>query len=193
MAARALLFDLDGTIWRGHEWYAFILREVGGIDETVTIRRLAAGENVFYLARRAGVSRQRLISACRTRVESLTVYDGVQRGLSQLAEAEYKLGVVTSLSKWIAGPALRILGLEEFFGTKKFAAKKSGPLPLLTALADLGETADARHYYIGDTSTDAKCAFLAGVSFAWASYGYGKVETSSQIKVLRKFSDVVSL
>ena len=193
MAARAFLFDLDGTLWRGHEWYASVLSEEIGVDEATTMEQLAAGKNLFQLANEAGLSSSRLITACRSRVNSLTVYDGVLPSLRQLSEVGCKLGVVTGLSKRIAGPALANLGLEPFFGSKKFAARKPSPRPLREALADLGEQADTRHYYVGDTSNDALCAARAGITFAWASYGYGMVEPATQMRVLQRFADVVTL
>ena len=193
MAARTFLFDLDGTLWRGHEWYASVLTEVIGVDEAKTLERLATGENLFRLAGEAGLSRPQLITACRDRVSSLMMYEGVLPSLQQLSEVGCKLGVVTSLSERIAGPALANLGLDRFFEVKEFAARKPSPYPLLSALAALGEVADTRHYYVGDTPNDALCAARAGVTFAWASYGYGMVEPASQIRVLQRFSDVVAL
>lgn len=193
MAARAFLFDLDGTLWRGHEWYAAVLHELIGADEATTMDRLAAGENVFRIAREVGVSRSQLISTCRYKVDSLRLYEGVLPSIQRLSETGCKLGVVTSLSERIAGPALADLGLERFFNVKKFAARKPSPHPLLEALADLRESADPRHCYVGDTANDAVCAAQAGVTFAWASYGYGMVNPGNDIRVLRRFADVVAL
>lgn len=192
MAARVFLFDLDGTLWRGHEWYASVLAEVSGADEAATMERLASGENLFRLADESGLSRSRLISACRLRVNSLRMYDGVLTSLQQLSQVGCKLGVVTNLSERIAGPALDSLGLDEFFKVTRFAAKKPNPCSLLAALTTLGEEADTRHFYVGDTSNDARCAASAGVTFAWASYGYG-VEPAGRMRVLKQFADVVAL
>lgn len=193
MATRALLFDLDGTVWRGHEWYASILKEISGTENAVTVGRLAAGDNVVQLAKDVGLSREGLISACRARINGLAVYEGVFESLSKLSAAGHKLGIVTSLSRHIAQPALAGLGLERFFEAKKFAARKPSPKPVHAALADLGETADKRHYYVGDTAIDAACAANAGVTFAWASYGYGIVVPTEGMKTLHQFADVVSL
>lgn len=193
MAARAFLFDLDGTIWRGHEWYAFVLSELAGIDKVNTMNRLAEGENIFQLAREAGLSRSKLITACHARVDSLKMYDGVLSSLQQLLEFGHKLGIVTSLPKGIAGPALAELGLRRFFEVSKFAARKPNPNSLLTALADLGQSAQTWNCYVGDTCSDATCAARAGVTFAWASYGYGMVKPPGEIRVLQQFSDVVAL
>ena len=190
MATRALLFDLDGTIWRGHDWYAFVLKQVSGLEEALTMERLAAGDNIVHLAKEIGLSRGRLIRACCDRVNALEVYEGVFDVLRRLSAAERKLAVVTSLSEQIAGPALRSLGLHRFFGATKFAARKPGPQLVRAALADLGETANKRHYYVGDTATDAVCAANAGVAFAWASYGYGSVASAGEMKSLQRFSDV---
>ena len=62
MAGRALILDLDGTIWRGHEWYASVLSDAFGIDPAATAERLADGANLFGLAKEAGLSRERLIT-----------------------------------------------------------------------------------------------------------------------------------
>lgn len=193
MATRAFLFDLDGTIWRGHEWYAFVLNEAIGLDVATTMGRLAAGQNLFRLATEAGLSRTGLLDACRSRVNALTVYDDVCPSLQQLLEVGCKLGVVSSLSRDIAEPALVELGLDRFFGVKKFAARKSSSRPLLEALADLGEQADTRHYYVGDTDADASFAAKAGVTFVWAAYGYGIVDRTHRTRVLKRFADVVAL
>ena len=193
MATRAFLFDLDGTLWHGHEWYASVLNEAIGVDEDTTIERLAGGENLFRLASEAGLSRSRLITACRSRVSSLTLYDGVLPSLQRLLEVGHKLGIVTSLPEPIAGPALANLGLMRFFEVRQFAARKPSPYPLLAALTALGEEAHTRHFYIGDTPNDALCAARAGVAFAWASYGYGIMEPTSEIRVLQRFADVVAL
>ena len=193
MAPRAFLFDLDGTLWRGHEWYASVLTEVIGVEAAKTMERLATGENLFRLAAEAGLSRSQLITACRDRVNLLMMYEGVRPSLQHLSEVGCKLGVVTSLSEHIAGPALANLDLDQFFEVKEFAARKPNPDPLRAALAALGEVADTRHYYVGDTSKDAQCAARAGVTFAWAAYGYGSVEPSSQVRVLQRFADVVAL
>lgn len=188
-----MLFDLDGTLWRGHEWYALVLYEVCGVDRAATRGRLAAGANVFQLAEEAGLSRLRTINACGERVESLEMYDGVVAGLQGLSERGRKLGIVTSLSPAIAGPALESLGLDQFFGVKAFAARKPHPGALLAALGELGEEAHARHYYVGDSVKDAECAARAGVAFAWASYGYGAMARVANVVLLEKFADVVDL
>ena len=134
-----------------------------------------------------------MIRRCQERLPWLETYDGVVAGLQQLTDVGRKLGVVTSLSESIARPALEHLGLDRFFRASAFAARKPNPAQLLAALADLGEEPDRRHYYVGDSSTDAECAARAGVAFAWASYGYGKVETNDTTDLLEGFSDVVEL
>ena len=188
-----MIFDLDGTLWRGYEWYASVLNEAIGLDRATTMEQLHSGGNLFRLANDAGLSRSRLITACRTRVNLLTMYDGVLSSLQRLSGAGFKLGIVTSLSKQIAAPALAGLSLEGFFGAMEFAARKPSPRPLWAALATLGEQVDTRHCYVGDSSSDALCAARAGISFAWASYGYGTVTPTTKMTVLRRISDVVEL
>ena len=193
MAARAFLFDLDGTLWRGHEWYALVLHEVAGLEMTTTMKSLAEGKNLFHLARKAGLSGSKMIAECHSRIDSLKMYDGVLPSLRQLLELDCKLGIVTNLPERIAGPVLADLGLNSFFEVTKFAAKKPRPTSLRAALADLGEAIDTRHCYVGDTCQDALCAANAGITFAWASYGYGILKPQGKIQVLQQFTDVVAL
>ena len=121
------------------------------------------------------------------------MYDGVLSSLQKLSGGGCKLGVVTSLSERIAGPALAKLELNRFFGTKKFAARKPSPRSLCAALAELGEQADTRHYYVGDTSSDALCATRAVSHLHGRLTDYGIVEPTTQMRVLRRFTDVLEL
>lgn len=193
MADRAFLFDLDGTVWRGHEWYASVLAEVTCLSRTSIMASLATGGNIFQLSKEAGLSKERLIAACHSRIHLLTLYDNVCPTLKKLTGAGCKLGVVTSLPKQLADRPLSMLGLNQYFEVKRFAARKPSPKPLLTALTELNEEMAKRHFYVGDTATDAQCASRAGISFAWASYGYGKAESIEPHRVLHEFSDVLKL
>lgn len=193
MAQRALIFDLDGTLWRGHEWYSSVLSEVTVLDKTVAMQGLATGKNVFQLARNAGLSKEGFIRACHAHFNRLTLYDGVLSSLQQLADSGCELGIVTSLSERLARPALERCGLEPFFRAKEFAARKPSPRALIAAIATLGQQAGPRHYYIGDTAQDASCARRGRVSFAWARYGYGNLTPDEYDLVLEKFTDVIKL
>ena len=193
MANRAFLFDLDGTVWRGHQWYASVLAEVTCLSRASIMASLATGGNIIRLSKEAGLSKERLITACHARIHLLTLYDNVCPTLKKLSGAGCKLGVVTSLPKRLADQPLSMLGLEQYFEVKIFAARKPSPRPLLAALAELNEEVDEHHYYIGDSLADSQCASRAGISFAWASYGYGKVESTQPHRVLHEFSDVLEL
>ena len=193
MANRAFLFDLDGTVWRGHEWYASVLAEVTCLSRTSIMASLATGGNIFQLSKEAGLSKERLIAACHARIHLLALYDNVCPTLKKLTGAGCKLGVVTSLPKQLADRPLSMLGLNQYFEVKRFAARKPSPNPLLTALTELNEEMAKRHFYVGDTAADAQCASRAGISFAWASYGYGKAESIEPHRVLHEFSDVLKL
>lgn len=193
MANRAFLLDLDGTLWRGHEWYASVLADLTGLGRTSIMASLAAGGNIFRLSEQAGLSRNRLVTACHARIDLLTLYADVRSSLEELSGADHKLGVVTSLPKRFADPPLSMLGLNQYFKAKIFAARKPSPRPLLKALAELNEEVDEHHFYVGDTAGDAQCASTAGISFAWASYGYGEMESTKPHRVLHGFSDILKL
>lgn len=74
MAARALLFDLDGTVWDSFPWYAAVMKECVGVADTEA--RLRAGESLITFARARGVSRDRLFRACGATGTPLHLYPG---------------------------------------------------------------------------------------------------------------------
>lgn len=193
MASRAFLFDLDGTLWRGHEWYASVLADLTDLRRASILEGLASGGNIFRLSEQAGISKDRLVRSCHDGIDRLALYAGVRPSLEKFAGEGHKLGIVTSLPKRLADPPLAMLELDQYFEAKIFAARKPSPGPLLGALAKLNEEVDEHHFYVGDTAGDAECASRAGISFAWASYGYGKIAMVNPHRVLREFSDILKL
>jgi len=107
------------------------------------------------------------------------------------------MGVVTSLPGWLAELLISERGLRQYFDAFVHAgncrSRKPHPTPILAALRMLGPEPGHSMFYVGDSELDAQAASAAGVSFAWASYGYGAVKPKNAVKVLHLFEDVLLL
>jgi HAD superfamily hydrolase (TIGR01549 family) len=193
MGAITLLLDLDGTVWDSYPWYAASLRAGSELSAQEIVERLRAGENVIRLAREFGLSNSRFRSMCAQSVAELRLYPDVSRVLCSLDRRHIPMGVVTNLPKWLVEPSLRSFGMMHHFATCEYAAGKPSPTGLLKALAGMNQQPEPRVFFVGDSEADATAASRAGISFAWASYGYTKDRPSSASFVLDSFSDLLKI
>jgi len=197
VALRALVVDLDGTVWDSFPWLA---RVVGrGDPEAEREAFLTLRDEGLPAARlldQAGVTRAQFRSIC-AEARDFEPYAGVAATLAHLHERSVPLGVVTNLPGWIAKPMLDCVGLSGFFDSvadyARTRRRKPDPAPILAVLAELGVEPDRSIWYAGDTATDAVAAERAGISFAWASYGYGDSAPPTAAMKLSAFRDLVEL
>jgi HAD superfamily hydrolase (TIGR01662 family) len=152
MAPKAIVFDLDGTIW----------------DSWPKCRNSSGPQ----------------------------LYPAVRETLQKLSERRVPLGVVTNLPSWMADSMLAVSGIRDTFGSVidygQTTRHKPHPDPLILVLKRLRITPSRDVWYVGDLESDARAAFGAGVSFGWASYGYGtKPEKTSG--VFSEFDEILSL
>jgi HAD superfamily hydrolase (TIGR01509 family) len=174
MAPRAIIFDLDGTIWDSEPWFARLLGAQGGPGASEYERLLRSGTSIVKLiARRAAFVRIATAS-----ISSLNLYPEIRKVLALLSEKNVGLGVFTSLPGWIVEPILSGLGIDSHFRAVIHAGncrqRKPHPMGIFNALGALGVQVGPTVYYVGDREVDSRTARNAGISFAWASYGYGR-------------------
>ena len=135
MAKRAVVFDLDGTLWDATEWYGELISGGEAARKAVAVARLSEGQPVAKLLRSAGYTEARFAGVCRERGRLLVCYGGLLSLLSRLTRAGLRLGVATNLPSWIAQPMLDATGLAEFFGAVigygATRSHKPHPAPLL--------------------------------------------------------------
>ena len=115
MAERAVIFDLDGTVWDSWPFYASVLAELTGQSRDDLLRALRNGESIVQLHKRLGISRDRFIDRTTRNADRLQLYDGIGDVLCGLKEAGNTLGVVTSLPGSIANPLLTRKRLSQLF------------------------------------------------------------------------------
>jgi pyrophosphatase PpaX len=192
VAARAFLFDLDGTIWDSYPWYASGIGLGAGVDPQLIVADLEQGASVVSLARRYRVAENQLFFSDR----KLELFPGVQETLDELMQRGIRLGAVTNLPGRLVIRMLAEARLESYFSTVIHAGNcrplKPHPKPILTALTRLGVPADELAIYVGDRSVDAKAAQRAGISFAWVSYGYGTKPLGAKY-VVNRLNEVLLL
>ncbi len=193
MAATALLFDLDGTLWDSYPCYAAALVASLRCTTEAVVERLKAGENVVRLADEAGLGNAKFTSLCRESITQLRLYAEVNRTLTILQEKGTALGVVTNTPQRLITPLLSDMQLDRYFGSVVCAARKPSPGGILRALAELNIQADRQVYLVGDSNNDAIAATRAGVSFAWAAYGYSAECPQQTAVVIERVSDLIDL
>jgi phosphoglycolate phosphatase len=191
--ARAIVFDLDGTLvdtlddlWHGlnaaleqHELAAapreLVLASVHlGLEGTARAALGRAGIEAPRVAQAVVDTYQR---AYRNREHAGSVlYPGVRDFLDSCATHGRAMAVCTNKGTDDARNLLSLLGIADFFhvvtGIDACGLAKPHPAPLTLTLDRLG-CAPAEAAFIGDSVIDAQCAASAGVAFLLHESGYG--------------------
>lgn len=199
MSATALLFDLDGTLWDSWPWFARILSGLAGGDPALLEQRLASGTSIVQLTGECGVAQSRFAREASTTSDTLPLYDGALRTLDALATREVPMAVVSNLPGRLVAPMTERTGLAGFFDTvvtpRPFNGIRSKPAAqgVHAALRAMSLPAGPDIWFVGDGTVDARAADNAGVSFAWASYGYEPERPAGTDRLLTRLSDVLEL
>lgn len=196
MAVSAFLFDLDGTLWDSHPWFARLIAEHSDRDETRVLSQLRSRGRAAPLLRGAGITRAKFQALC-TSVDGLTLYTDVAETLEALKGRGTAMAAVTNLPGWIANPMIRCLDLADLLSSvvtwECTTRHKPQPHPLLAAAEALGVRVSKRLWYIGDSASDGAAASRAGMSFAWAEWGYAPEQPPGTAATLHGFRDVLTL
>lgn len=196
MASTAFLFDLDGTLWDSRGFFAEAASSAG-LDFNQSLSSLKQGKPAAVLLREARVSQSKFKYLPTSLRHALLLYPETQRVLRQLQADALPMGVVTSLPGWIALPMLEVTGISQFFDVivdwNRCRRIKPSPEPILLALKDMKVDPAPHVWYVGDSEVDSQSARSAGVSFAWASYGYSPIRPIDANVFLRSLDDLLAL
>lgn len=197
MAGRALLVDLDGTIWDSASWYPQVIAAASGCSPDVPESALVGGRPIPAVLRDHGITDARFRRLCSSPPVALTVRDGVHETLVRLQDLEIGLAAVTNLPARLASPMLAGAGLDALLSVLVAASRasrgKPHPDPLWAALAALGVEAGPDCWYVGDMPDDQRAAVAAGISFAWAGYANELPAPPGSDMSLGRFADVEAL
>ena len=193
-AAKAVLFDLDGTLVDSipdlAEAATRMMAELGLPPRSRDEITRFVGKGLAELVRRciSGAqppSAEELATALEvfkrhyaaTNGSRSTVYDGVAETLAVLRARGLPLAVVTNKAHDFTVPLLAAMELEGYFAAvisgDTTAHKKPHPAPLREACARLGVAPEAA-LMIGDSANDSLAARAAGMAVLLVDYGYSE-------------------
>lgn len=196
-AARAVIFDLDGTLIDSapaiHAVSNAVLAELGYPPLTAAQVRGFVGKGVPNLVRELlsasgedpdgplfSTLEAALLARYETEVEGNVPYPGVPEALAALAADGCRLAVCTNKPYRPAEAALRHVGLWSRFdlviGGDSLSTRKPDPAMLHHAHAQLG---GGRMIYVGDSEIDAETAANAAAPFALYTEGYRKTPVNA--------------
>lgn len=198
MAADAIIFDVDGTLWDSTPFFSAILGDLASAPDEPLSKKLRQGKSIVTLVSQYGVSRLAFRRACVERSDELDLFEGIEETIAKLHASDMPLGIVTSLpGDTILIPLLEAKELLPLFGTVIHAGNcrpgKPNPKGLRTALNMLDARATKSVFYVGDRDVDQQTAANAGVSFAWASWGYQQEAPDGSAVLLRKVTEILAL
>lgn len=195
MALDAALFDLDGTLWDSAPWYAQWIGRAADVDPHDIEAGLKSGGNLIGLLRQHKVGRAGFVRTLRDSGSSPLLYPGVLDTLDQLATRGVPLGVVTNLPRDIATELLDLTSLRELFSSFVPYRRpgKPSPDPIIKAARLLGFEPSIRIGYVGDTRSDHLAAHRAGISFVYASYGYGEPDPALPCLEISQLDELLTL
>lgn len=196
MAAKSFLFDLDGTIWDSQTLYIKLIHKVTGEDKNQIAGYIREGQPIAVLFRDSGITKNKLRNQFKDRSLELSLYPGVRETLAALTRRRISLGIVTNLPQWIGEPMLSGVKLTNIFQTIHYydiSMRKNKAKAIVSAIEDMGLRTYHDIYYVGDTNQDLLAALEAGISFVWASFGYGTIDTAEDINTISYFKELLKL
>ncbi len=206
---KAILFDLDGTLWDACEamvapWNRTLREDFPHVRRTVTLADIRAmqGKDLAGCARVTfpdlpPAEGQRIVAAaCAAETAVLaetggTLYDGLSEVLGELKK-HYRLGIVSNCQCGYIEAFMAAHGTADLFDgfTCEGMTKKSKGANIRLLMEGLGVT---EALYVGDTAGDEQAAREAGVPFIHAAYGFGRaIAPAATIRSLRELTSAIA-
>ncbi|MDO5608766.1 MAG: HAD family hydrolase [Capnocytophaga sp.] len=186
----ALIFDMDGTLWDGVQSYADGFNDYfakAGIRKRFAKDDLKAYmglAEVPYLEKvlpeYAPEKRKAIYNEVidfqykRIKTDGGELYDGVRNGLEKLSE-KYRLFVVSNCPPLTIRYFVEWAGIGHLF-TDTIAHGENGKHKHENIQTLIDNYILQNPVYVGDTASDQKQSALAGIPFAFVSYGFGQCE-----------------
>ena len=203
MKCDAIFFDLDGTLWdaaaaSAHGWNLALAKL--GVSRRVTVDDIRSVSGTPFhqcvatllpeLSTASEATIHLLDEHERYGIEMIggVLYDGVEDGLALLA-VRYPLFLVSNCPDWYLEAFFRITGLRDrFVGSDCHGTSGLHKADMLRRLC--GERGFGSAIYVGDTQGDRDAAEAAGMTFAFAGYGFGR--TIAPKLCVTEFSDLIT-
>ena len=216
--ARALLFDLDGTL---ADTAPDLARALNIALQTLDCQRVTLEEVRRWIGNGTESLLKRAVAKTPGRQVDLDLinkgiglfdfyysesiwaksvcYPGVLNGLSELKRLGFKLACVTNKPRSFSSDVLKQSGLDVFFDVvvagNDLSERKPSPMPLLYATQQL-ELGSRECIVIGDSKNDTEAALKAGMMVLLVTWGYHQDMELSQMgatELIRKFNEISNL
>jgi pyrophosphatase PpaX len=206
---QAVVFDLDGTVVDSveliivsfqHAIRKVLGREVSREEAVAWVGRPLREQMELFSPEHA----DELVEVYREfnhreHDRMLKLYEGIQHLLEGLHEAEVKVGLVTSKSRYTTQMAFDLTGIEGYFDATICAdeapGNKPSPAPILACLEQLGVGA-AEAAYVGDSPSDIQAALAAGVAavaVTWGVFPAEKLEAEKPDALVHTISELAEM
>ncbi|BCS53340.1 HAD family hydrolase [Geobacter sp. SVR] len=212
MTARAVLFDLDGTLIDSLDDLTdavnHVLNSFGKAPLAKSAVRKLVGKGSRNLVQRAlatddfedierGHALFETFNAAHIADKS-RLYPGARQALEELTGRGVLLAVVSNKNEALSRLILKVLSIDHFFvaicGGDTYPERKPSPLPLLRTSGALS-TLPENTVMVGDSINDIEAGKLAGMATIGCTWGYGGLDELEQADHLagscREVSDIL--
>jgi HAD superfamily hydrolase (TIGR01549 family) len=197
MAVKALLFDVDCTLWDSPRWYSRALRDLAGADPSDVSKRFREGESIVRILASCGITKLKFVRGCLNISSAIALYPNVRETLRNLFTKNTPLGILTALPGKIVLPLLEGLEINGYFGAVVHAGncitRKPNPSGIFMTLRTLKVKPSKDVYYVGDRPVDAETARNAGISFVWVEYACDTERPEGTSRAIKNFRELIQL
>lgn len=188
MRKKAILFDLDGTLWDSSREVAISWSqalEPYGIQVTQEDVQSVMGKTLdeitaLLLPDRGTEERRRILAECSRaeedylRKHGAVLFPGLEKVLQTLSQ-RYALCIVSNCQEGYIETFLEHYGFETYFTDTENAGRTGRPKGENIRMV-MERNLFSSAIYVGDTQKDCDAADFAGLPFVHASYGFGTID-----------------